>query len=89
MFKSFRIIGLGGVYSELQKVKTLSPTPKGILKRLPALIILKPCSNFLEFTVGVWDSNVAPCFRISLKLGHLGLESRAYVNASRKSHTIS
>ena len=26
-------------------------TPKGTLKGIPALIILKPCSNFLEFTV--------------------------------------
>ena len=37
-------------------------TPTGILKGIPALIILKPCSNFLEFTVrtgtstglGIW-----------------------------------
>ena len=25
--------------------------PKGIKQEIPALIILKPCSNFLEFTV--------------------------------------
>ena len=24
--------------------------PKGILKGIPALIVLNPCSNFLEFT---------------------------------------
>ena len=28
-------------------------TPKGILKGIPALTILKPCSNFLESTVGL------------------------------------
>ena len=28
-------------------------TPKGILEGIPDLIILKPCSNFLEFTIGV------------------------------------
>ena len=27
-------------------------TAKGMLKVIPALIILKPCSNFLEFAVG-------------------------------------
>ena len=32
--------------------RKLEHTPKGILKGIPALSILKPCSNFLEFTVG-------------------------------------
>ena len=35
-------------YSKLQKVGT-SHTPEGIRKRIPALVILRPCSNFPEF----------------------------------------
>ena len=35
-----------------KKLEHPSPhTPKGTLKGIPALIILKPCSNFLEFAL--------------------------------------
>ena len=54
MFR-LRVRGFGTqafrVHSKLPKLEQPYPhAPKGILKGIPALIILKPCSNFLEFT---------------------------------------
>ena len=47
-----KVLGLGFTVSS-KKLEHPDPhTPRGLLKGIPALIILKPCSNFLGFTVG-------------------------------------
>ena len=57
--QSHRICGfyMGKPYSRSQKVGTsLASCPYGKAKGIPALILLKLCSNFLASTVNLWAS---------------------------------
>ena len=51
---SFRIVFEGCFLGGVGGLGLTVNSPRGLLKGIPALIVLKPCSNFMEFTVGLW-----------------------------------
>ena len=60
-------VGLRPCYCTVNSKKlSLSLYPRGILKGIPDLIILEPCANFLEFTVG-FDSIGGTCLLINCR----------------------